>query len=134
MSRSEVMSRVKHRDTGPELRVRRHLWASGLRFRLASKGLVGKPDLVFLGTRLAIFVHGCFWHQHPGCPNARMPKSRREFWQNKLLRNVERDAEVAAKLKVIGWGAMTIWECETRNVEKLSALTDAIKEWARRNH
>lgn len=121
------MSRVRSRDTGPELRVRRHLWASGLRFRLASKGLVGKPDLIFPGKRLAIFIHGCFWHQHPGCPNARMPKSRLEFWQPKLARNVERDAEVALALKSAGWIALIIWECETRSVERLDTLVAAIR-------
>lgn len=126
-TRSQVMSRVRGTDTRPEWRVRRYLWARGLRYRLHSRKLPGKPDLVFPGRHVAVFVHGCFWHRHPGCPNARMPKSRLEFWGPKLASNVVRDRDNVASLKELGWTVMTVWECETRDEQRLAALAAAIE-------
>ena len=110
--RSWVMSRVKGRDTGPELAVLRAAHALGLRFRLYRRDLPGRPDLDFPKHRVALFVHGCFWHQHPGCRRARVPEARPEYWIEKLRRNVERDAAAGPVLEAMGWRPVVIWECE----------------------
>lgn len=118
--RSAVMRAVKSRDTAPELAVRRAAHALGLRFRLRRDDLPGKPDLVFPARRIALFVHGCFWHGHD-CPRgARMPQTNRAYWQAKIARNMARDKTSAAALKKLGWTARTLWECETRDPVKLS--------------
>ena len=108
--RSRLMSRVRRRDTGPEIYVRRTLWGEGFRYRLQVKRLPGTPDLVLSKYRLAVFVHGCFWHQH-GCPKSRRPASNREFWDLKLETNKARDVRVRSALKELGWLTVTIWEC-----------------------
>jgi DNA mismatch endonuclease (patch repair protein) len=118
--RSAVMRAVKSRDTAPELVVRSAAHALGLRFRLRRDDLPGKPDLVFPARRIALFVHGCFWHGHD-CPRgARMPQTNRAYWQAKIGRNMARDAAAASALKRLGWTPLTIWECETRDAVKLS--------------
>lgn len=119
--RSERMSRVRGKDTGPELTVRRLVHALGYRFRLHRRDLPGTPDLVFAGRRKVILVHGCFWHRHPdpGCKLARMPKSRQEFWTPKLEGNQARDARNEAALRTLGWDVMTVWECELRDLGSL---------------
>lgn len=122
------MSRVKGRDTRPEMRLRRALHAAGLRYRLQVKELPGRPDIVFRGAKLAIFVHGCFWHRHPGCQHTRTPKSRSDFWERKFEENVERDARQASELEAAGWTVMTLWECETRETATLVAFVDAVVE------
>ncbi len=123
------MARVRGKDTAPELRVRRALHGAGLRYRLHARGLPGTPDLVFPSRRIAVFVHGCFWHRHtdPACKLARMPKSRLDFWAPKLARNAERDADKEATLRAAGWEVMLIWECETRKVGSIVRLADAIR-------
>jgi DNA mismatch endonuclease (patch repair protein) len=126
------MSRVKGKDTRPELRVRRYLWARGLRYRLHAKHLPGKPDLIFAKRRLAVFVHGCFWHRHPSCPNARMPKSRLDFWEPKLASNAERDRANAEALQRDGWTVLTVWECESKNEARLAELARTIRAKAPR--
>jgi DNA mismatch endonuclease (patch repair protein) len=126
LTRSEVMSRVKGRDTKPEMRLRRALHAAGLRYRLQAKEVPGRPDIVFRPAKLAIFVHGCFWHRHPGCEHARTPKSRIDFWEQKLGGNVERDARQVAELQAAGWTVMTLWECETRDDAAIAAFVDAV--------
>lgn len=113
--RSWLMSRVKGKHTGPEMIVRRAAHALGLRFRLHRKDLPGRPDLVFPRHKVALFVHGCFWHRHPGCRLASTPKSRTEFWQAKFDANVARDAAAEEALRAAGWRVVTVWECETRN-------------------
>ena len=123
--RSWNMSRIKGRDTGPELRLRSLLHRAGFRFRLHSKELPGKPDIVLPKYRAAIFVHGCFWHRHDGCRNATMPSTRTEFWKSKFDSNVGRDERNQAALKAAGWTVLTVWECELKSdapgvVEKLS--------------
>lgn len=117
--RSWLMSRVKGKDTSPELRVRRAAHALGLRFRLHRRDLPGKPDLVFPKFRVAMFVHGCFWHRHEGCSKASVPKSRVEFWKMKFDTNVVRDAKNAAELRTRGWRVANIWECETKDAAAL---------------
>ena len=126
--RSELMARIRRRDTVPELAVRRIAHRMRLRFRLQRKDLPGCPDLVFPKHRLAVFVHGCFWHRHEGCRYASTPKSRIAFWTEKFVANVVRDARQEAALRALGWRVLVIWQCETRNeaaVErKLAASVD----------
>jgi DNA mismatch endonuclease (patch repair protein) len=120
--RSAVMRAVKSRDTMPELKVRRAAHALGLRFRLGRSDLPGKPDLVFPSRRVALFVHGCFWHGHD-CPRgARMPQNNRAYWQAKIAGNVARDKASLANLRKLGWKPAVIWECEAKDAEKLVRL------------
>jgi len=120
------MSRIRSRDTGPELAVRRAIHAAGLRYRLHEKRLPGRPDLVFAGRRLALFVHGCFWHQH-GCGLSHAPASRLEYWGPKLRRNKDRDAQVVRALAAAGWKVVSVWECETRSTSKVAELIEEIR-------
>lgn len=115
------MGRVRARDTKPEMVVRRAVHAMGYRYRLHAKDLPGKPDLVFRSQKKALFVHGCFWHRHPGCVLARLPKSRRDFWTPKLNANRLRDMKCERSLRDAGWGVLTIWECELGDVTQLKA-------------
>lgn len=108
--RSEVMRRVRSKDTTPELTVRRALHNQGLRYRLHDSRLPGKPDLVLAKHRTVVFVHGCFWHWH-GCKNSRMPHSNVDYWEGKIARNVERDTIHRATLEGSGWRVAVIWEC-----------------------
>lgn len=119
--RSERMSRVRSRDTRPELFVRRLVHSLGYRFRLHRKDLPGRPDLVFLGRRKVIFVHGCFWHRHndPDCRLSRIPKSRRDFWVRKLEANRLRDCRNMSTLEEDGWAVLVVWECELRHKEQV---------------
>lgn len=117
--RSENMSRIKGRDTAPELAVRRIAHGLGFRFRLHRKDIPGCPDLVFPKYRLAVFVHGCFWHRHDGCQYTYMPKSRTAFWTKKFGQNVARDYRNEKALQELGWQVLVIWECETWNKEKV---------------
>jgi DNA mismatch endonuclease (patch repair protein) len=104
--RSERMSRIKSGDTGPEMAVRRIVHGMGFRYRLHARGLPGTPDMIFPRLRKIIFVHGCFWHQHPGC--GRQPKSRLEFWGTKLFQNRERDLRNQRKLRSLGWRILIV--------------------------
>jgi len=113
--RSAVMRRVKGKDTTPELKVRRALTRLGARYRLHRKDLPGSPDIVLPGRRLALFVHGCFWHGHDCARGARVPKQNRDYWTAKVGRNVARDAKSRAELEAQGWRVETIWECELKN-------------------
>lgn len=117
--RSRIMAAIKGKDTKPEMIVRSVCHAMGLRYRLHRKDLPGKPDLVFAKHRLCVFVHGCFWHRHPGCKYAYTPKSRPEFWLPKLERNVERDLHTQQALEALGWRVAVIWECHTKNITVL---------------
>ena len=117
--RSKIMSMIKGKNTKPEMLVRSVCHEMGLRYRLHRKDLPGKPDLVFPKHRLCIFVHGCFWHRHPGCKYAYTPKSRLDFWLPKLAKNVERDLDAQQALIVRGWRVVIIWECHTKNRELL---------------
>lgn len=117
------MSRVRGRDTKPEMLVRRLTHGMGYRYRLHGRGLPGSPDLVFPSRMKVIFVHGCFWHQHldPGCKLARLPKSKLDFWGPKLETNRERDERNLVLLAELGWDVLVIWECQTKNREELQA-------------
>lgn len=114
------MARVRGRDTGPEMIVRRMVHGMGYRFRLYGRALPGRPDLVFRSRSKVIFVHGCFWHRHKDCALARVPKSRLDFWQPKLEGNRVRDEHNVRTLKADGWSVLTVWECELSSLEKLA--------------
>ena len=118
--RRHIMQAVRGKDTGPEWTVRRVLHGLGYRYRLHRKDLPGKPDIVFPGRKKSIFVHGCFWHAH-GCRYGRPPKSRLDYWLPKLERNKERDAQRIVELKVLGWSVLTVWQCETKDMDALTA-------------
>ena len=113
--RSAVMRRVKGRNTTPEMKVRKALTRLGARYRLHRKDLPGNPDIVMPGRRLAIFVHGCFWHGHDCARGARVPKQNREYWVTKVGRNVARDARSAEALAALSWRVVVIWECELKD-------------------
>lgn len=125
------MALIRSKDTKPEMKVRRLVHGMGFRYRLHRKGLPGRPDLVFGPRRKVIFVHGCFWHRHPGCKNARLPKSRRDFWLPKLKKNRQRDLRDVRALKAAGWGVLVVWECELRNIEQLGARVRDFLEGAK---
>ena len=120
--RSELMSRIRSKDTRPEMLVRRLVHGMGYRYRLHAKELPGRPDLVFRPGRKAIFVHGCFWHRHEGCPANRMPRTRREFWRRKLNGNVQRDLRNQETLEREGWRVLIIWECETKDLDRIAGV------------
>lgn len=113
-TRSFNMSRIKGKDTKPEMLVRKYLHAQGLRYRLHSAELPGKPDIVLPKYKTVVFVHGCFWHRHEGCRYFVVPKTRTEFWMNKIGRNVVNDEKQRAALIAAGWRVLTIWECELK--------------------
>ncbi|MBF0887823.1 MULTISPECIES: very short patch repair endonuclease [Gluconobacter] len=118
--RSWNMSRIRGRDTAPEIRLRSLLHRVGFRFRLHTKDLPGKPDIVLPKYHTVIFVHGCFWHRHEGCRNATKPSTRTEFWQAKFDGNVARDKRNKAALEAAGWTVITVWECELKaNADRL---------------
>lgn len=120
--RSERMSRIRARDSAPEVRLRRLVHAMGFRYRLHVKDLPGTPDLVFPSRRAVIFMHGCFWHRHKGCKLARLPKSRLDFWEIKLEENRRRDLLNRRKLRSLGWRVLVVWECELRDPESVSRV------------
>jgi len=120
--RSRIMAAVRGRDTAPELRVRRCLHAMGYRFRLHRRDLPGTPDIVLPRHRICIFVHGCFWHRHPGCRKTTTPKRNAEFWNEKFARNVARDEANGRALTSAGWNMVIMWECETEDSERIAEV------------
>lgn len=127
--RSRMMSGIRGKNTKPERLVRQALFAAGYRFRLHRKDLPGSPDVVLPGRKVAIFAHGCFWHMHADCKNAKLPATRPDFWKNKLQGNVDRDAQAAAALLSQGWRVLTIWECATRDAALREALPEILRSW-----
>lgn len=117
--RSLNMSRIKGKNTKPELLVRSLLHRLGFRFRLHRKDLPGSPDIVFPGKKSVIFVHGCYWHRHNGCPKATTPSTNTNFWKDKFEKNVKRDKKAKQELKRLGWNVLVVWECELKEVEVL---------------
>lgn len=120
------MRRIRSRDTAPEMAVRRALTARGLRYRLYRPDLPGRPDIVMTRRRLVIFVHGCFWHRHEGCRGCTMPSTRTEFWKKKFDANVARDKRVHRELTKLGWRVETVWECTTKNFDRLMLRLDEV--------
>jgi DNA mismatch endonuclease (patch repair protein) len=129
--RSEVMSRIRARDTQPELAVRSMLHGMGYRFRLHRADLPGRPDIVLVRYQTVVFVHGCFWHRHKGCRFAYTPKTRRKFWLTKFDSNTKRDHKVVVALQKLGWKVITVWECEigypSSLARRLQAALQAVK-------
>jgi DNA mismatch endonuclease (patch repair protein) len=122
IGRSENMRRIRSKDTGPELLVRRQMRLLGFTgYRLHRKDLPGRPDVVFVGRRKAVLIHGCFWHWHSCKEGKRKPKTNQDFWLSKITRNRERDINNAQQLRERGWSVLTIWECEIANLHFLSA-------------
>lgn len=120
--RSWNMSRIRGKNTKPELTVRSLMHRMGYRFRLHSKDLPGEPDIVMKKYNTVIFVNGCFWHRHMNCKYAYTPKTRKNFWRNKFLKNIRRDKFVRNSLQALGWNVLTIWECQTKDHESLSTI------------
>lgn len=121
-TRSYNMSRIKGKDTKPEMLVRRFLFANGFRYRLHVKNLPGKPDIVLPKYKTVIFVHGCFWHGHEGCKYFVVPKTRKEWWINKISLNIKNDAENYNKLESLGWRIINIWTCELKVINRDKSL------------
>ena len=130
--RHHCMSRIRCKDTKPELWVRKGLHARGFRFRLQDRKLPGRPDIVLPKYGVAIMVNGCFWHGHKGCRYATKPKTNVEFWETKIARNQHRDEVINAHLEALGWLVITVWECELRGksqaTSRLDTLAEAIRE------
>ncbi|TKR54323.1 DNA mismatch endonuclease Vsr [Allopusillimonas ginsengisoli] len=126
--RSERMSRIRSKDTRPELALRKVLHALGLRYRLHGAGLPGKPDLVFPRYKTVVFVHGCFWHRHSRCSIATTPKSNTQFWLDKFDKNVARDAKVITDLQAQGWKVQVVWECELSSSSKVHQVGEKLVE------
>lgn len=127
--RSQMMSGIKGKNSVPELLVRKALFGMGHRYRLHRSDLPGTPDIAMPGRKIAIFVHGCFWHAHRGCKYAKTPGTRTEFWTAKLQGNVDRDRRAADKLTEMGWRVLIVWECSTRGPEAAAGLPDALRSW-----
>lgn len=129
-TRSKNMSRIRGKDTKPELLVRKALHKRGFRYRLHRKDLPGKPDIVLTKYKAAIFVNGFFWHGHK-CHLFKWPKSRRDFWAGKILQNISRDKKNTLKLEELGWRILTVWECSIKGKERLDTdeLIDSIVNW-----
>lgn len=127
--RSKMMSGIKGKNSLPEMVVRKALFAMGHRFRLHRRDLPGTPDIAMPGRKIAIFVHGCFWHAHQGCKYAKTPSTRTEFWAAKLQGNVDRDRRAADKLAEMGWRVLNVWECSTRDPEAAKSLREALRAW-----
>lgn len=128
-TRSRMMAGIKGTNTKPELALRRALHARGFRYRLHTKNVQGRPDLVLPKYRAVVFVHGCFWHRHLGCRYATNPKTRAEFWEVKFAANVARDSAVRAALLEAGWRVATIWECALRKPEQVAVAADQLSTW-----
>ena len=127
--RSQMMSSIKGKDSKPETLVRKLLYAMGYRFRLHRRDLPGTPDIIMRGRRIAIFVHGCFWHAHRGCKYAKTPSTRSDFWSRKLGDNVARDQRAVDELIALGWRVLIVWECSTRESEAAAELLAALQQW-----
>ena len=119
--RKWIMRQIKNHDTAPEMLVRSLLFKMGYRFRLHRKDLPGHPDIVLPRHKKVIFVDGCFWHGHKGCPRSKRPDTNEDFWNKKLDQNQERDIRFRNELKRLGWHVLVIWQCETRNPENLQS-------------
>ncbi|GHT42103.1 very short patch repair endonuclease [Bacteroidia bacterium] len=124
--RSFNMSRIKGKNTKPEILVRKYLFSHGLRYRLYSKTLPGKPDIVLTKYRIVIFIHGCFWHGHEGCRYFVIPKTRTEWWLNKINTNRENDRKNCELLKELKWNVITVWECSLRKEKQENTLNDIL--------
>jgi len=126
--RSEVMSRIRSKNTKPELLVRRFLFSKGFRFRLHQHALPGKPDIVLRKFNAIVLVNGCFWHGHNNCKYFNMPKSREDYWIPKIKNNIFKDKEVVRKLRKLGWNVFTVWECQLKENKVETTLTTLVSK------
>ncbi len=126
--RSQIMSAVKSKDTRAEMLVRRYLWSQGIRYRVHRKDLPGKPDIAIAKFKIAIFVHGCFWHGHMDCSRGRLPKSKLEYWEPKIQANKLRGLKVQEALHVIGWTTIVVWECQLRTKRAANPTLSNIRD------
>lgn len=131
-TRSRMMAGIRGKNTGPEIRLRKALHRAGLRYRLHSARLPGRPDIVLPKHHAAIFVHGCFWHRHQGCRFATVPKTNEAFWQEKFARNVKRDKDIIDRLVAAGWRVCIVWGC-TIGKDQNQAIIDQIVSWIARD-
>jgi len=122
IKRSEMMSKIRGENTGPELVVRKLIWSLGYRYRLHLRDLPGRPDMVFQKRRKVIFVHGCFWHRHECPAGQQIPKTRTGFWTKKLSRNFESDRENQTALRKTGWSVLVIWSCQLREKDRMVSM------------
>ncbi len=129
--RSKFMSQVRVSGTAPERVIRSSIFRAGFRYRLNDKGLPGAPDIVLKRHRVAIFVHGCFWHRHQECRLSTVPKSNVAFWTEKLEKNAKRDQAAAEKLATMGWRVLVVWECATRGLKNLDGIGARVVSWLR---
>lgn len=127
--RSRMMSGIKGKNSKPEILIRRMLFGAGYRFRLHRRDLPGTPDIVMSKRKIAIFVHGCFWHAHEGCKYFRVPATRPEFWIAKLQSNIDRDERAFEKLRTMGWRVLCVWECATRESDTAESLLEKMISW-----
>jgi DNA mismatch endonuclease, patch repair protein len=130
-TRSRMMAGIRGKHTRPEMLVRKALFAGGFRFRLHRRDFPGAPDIVMSGRKIAIFVHGCFWHQHVACKFAKLPASRPEFWAKKLSGNVTRDRQAVEALLADHWRVLIVWECATRDPLALASIQNKMDSWVR---
>jgi DNA mismatch endonuclease (patch repair protein) len=128
-----MMAGIKGKNSQPEMLVRRMLFAAGYRYRLHRRDLPGAPDIVMAGKKIAIFVHGCFWHAHKGCKYFKLPATRPNFWAGKLQGNVERDQRASDALTAMGWRVLCVWECSTRRQDTLKSLEKKMVDWINGN-
>lgn len=132
--RSERMRRIRGTGTRPEVLFRQQLHARGFRYRINARELPGSPDIVLPRWKTVIFVHGCFWHRHRGCPVCTTPKSNIEFWSGKFEKNVRRDKRNTRRLRARGWSVLTVWECEVTSARRLPMTVARIEAAIRRGH
>lgn len=127
--RSYNMSQIRATDTKPEILVRKFLFSHGFRYRIHSKNLIGKPDIVLPKYNTVVFVNGCFWHGHSNCQNAKIPVSNKSFWVNKILANADRDKRNVKALKKLGWKVYTVWECQLTKAKTKKTLTNLMSRF-----
>lgn len=130
--RKRCMSKVRGKDTAAELYIRKALWHAGFRYRLKSR-LPGNPDIILKKHMVAIFIHGCFWHNHEGCSKSKMPATRKEFWANKIARNVQRDKRNISELDKNGWRIAVVWECSIKNKKSKETTISYLTKWISSN-
>lgn len=126
--RSALMSKIKGKNTKPEMIVRKYLFARGFRYRLHDKYLPGSPDIVLPKYKTAVFIHGCFWHGHSGCRKARLPSSNIDYWEKKIHENLERDRKKIASMEEAGWHVLVVWQCDIDNKTRREKYLDEIVE------
>lgn len=129
-TRSYNMSRIKGKNTKPEILVRQFLFSKGFRYRLHPKKMSGRPDIVLPKYKTVIFVHGCFWHSHPRCKYFKLPKSNADWWAEKLLKNISNDTKAMKELRKLGWRVLVVWECELKKGSRVETLQKLVNKFS----